>query len=584
MLKLRGFHSKSAEGVLRALEKSLAIIEFDPSGRILFANENFCATLGYTLAEIQGRHHSLFVEPQYAESPEYKAFWAKLGRGEFDRGEYKRITKDGRDIWIQATYNPVMNARGKVLKIVKAASDITREKRRNADFESKLTALSRAQAVIEFTRDGEIVTANENFLSALGYRLDEIVGRHHRMFVDPAEAQSQAYKDFWAKLGAGEYIAAEFRRLGKGGREVWIQASYNPIFDANQTVVGVVKFATDVTHRVQAVNEIGHGLVQLAARNFEHRIDHAFQPEFEKLRSDYNSTLEKLQSTLQQVRAGAGAIQSGSQDLSRGADDLSRRTEQQAASIEQTAAALDEITATVRKTAAGATHVREAVTVAKNDGEQSSAVVQQTMVAMAEIQDSARKIGQIIGVIDEIAFQTSLLALNAGVEAARAGDAGRGFAVVASEVRALAQRSASAAKEIKALISTSTEHVDVGVGLVSETGKALKRIIDQIVDINGLVADIAASAQEQATGLDQVNNAVNQMDQVTQRNAAMVEQSTAATQALSQEAEGLAQIIGEFRIGGDADPWGADRRTTHGAADNPVRLAQDKIAAFARGR
>src|SRR5690606_18841880 len=257
----------------------------------------------------------------------------------------------------------------------------------------------------------------------------------------------------------------------------------------------------------------------------------------------------QLQDAMSVVVTNVSAIRSGSGEISQAADDLSRRTEQQAASLEETAAALDQITATVNRTAAGARQASDTVQAAKGDAETSGNVVRDAVSAMGAIEKSAQEITQIIGVIDEIAFQTNLLALNAGVEAARAGDAGRGFAVVASEVRALAQRSAEAAKEIKVLISASTSQVNSGVSLVGQTGEALQRIVSRVAEIDGLVSEIAASAQEQATGLQQVNTAVNQMDQVTQQNAAMVEQSTAASHSLAQEAEALAGSVARFQIG-----------------------------------
>ena len=297
------------------------------------------------------------------------------------------------------------------------------------------------------------------------------------------------------------------------------------------------------------VSSLATGLEKLSDGVLTYRLTTAFAAHYEKLRADFNAAMERLQETMKGVAANTAGIRSGTGEISQASDDLSRRTEQQAASLEETAAALDEITATVRKTAEGASQARETVTAAKADAERSGIVVRDAVSAMSEIETSAQKISQIIGVIDEIAFQTNLLALNAGVEAARAGEAGRGFAVVASEVRALAQRSAEAAKEIKALISASSQQVDHGVNLVGETGKALERIVAQVAELSGVVAEIAASAQEQATGLQQVNTAVNQMDQVTQQNAAMVEQSTAASHALAGEAEGLTRLISRFEVG-----------------------------------
>ena len=300
------------------------------------------------------------------------------------------------------------------------------------------------------------------------------------------------------------------------------------------------------------VSSIGRGLEHLAEGDLTFRLTDAFSGEYKKLQDDFNAALGSLQETMRTIAGATEGIRSGTGEVSQAADDLSKRTEQQAASLEQTAAALDEITATVRKTADGANHAREVVATAKTDAERSGDVVRGAVQAMAEIDRSSKEISNIIGVIDEIAFQTNLLALNAGVEAARAGEAGKGFAVVASEVRALAQRSAEAAKEIKALIQASSTQVGSGVNLVGQAGKALARIAQQVADINEVVLEIAASAKEQATGLAEVNTAVNQMDQVTQQNAAMVEQSTAASHSLSQEAEELRRLIARFKVGGES--------------------------------
>jgi methyl-accepting chemotaxis protein len=302
------------------------------------------------------------------------------------------------------------------------------------------------------------------------------------------------------------------------------------------------------------VARIGKALSDLAAGDLESRLEGVLMPSLDKLQVDFNAAAETLQQALGVVSTCTQAIHTGSAEISASAEELSRRTEQQAASLEETAAALEEITATVKKTADGAVQARDTVREAKADAEQSGQVVQDAVSAMTGIEKGAREISQIIGVIDEIAFQTNLLALNAGVEAARAGDAGRGFAVVASEVRALAQRSAEAAKEIKTLIAASTRQVGTGVQLVGEAGLALTRIATRVADMNDIIREIAASAQEQATGLNQVNAAVNQMDHMTQQNAAMVEETAAASQNLAQEGEELARLVSRFRVGGMAGP------------------------------
>ncbi|MHB8285217.1 MAG: methyl-accepting chemotaxis protein, partial [Caulobacteraceae bacterium] len=330
--------------------------------------------------------------------------------------------------------------------------------------------------------------------------------------------------------------------------------------------------ARAVCEQKAVVEGLAAGLSALASGDLVQRLSEPFAAEYEGLRTDFNAAMVQMQDALTAVASRTATIQSGTYEISTASDDLSRRTEQQAASLEETAAALDEITATVRKTAEGSNHARDLVRDTRTHAERSGKVVEQAVKAMSDIENSSREIGQIIGVIDEIAFQTNLLALNAGVEAARAGDAGRGFAVVASEVRALAQRSAAAAKEIKILIQASSQQVGAGVGLVDEAGKALVSIVSKVVEINAIVGDIAASAQEQASALNEVNLAVNQMDQVTQQNAAMVEQSTAAAHSLSSETKELATLIGHFHLGQAAAHVAAYKPKHPPARPTPTRM------------
>ncbi|MDB5445159.1 MAG: methyl-accepting chemotaxis protein McpA [Phenylobacterium sp.] len=333
------------------------------------------------------------------------------------------------------------------------------------------------------------------------------------------------------------------------------------------------------------VRALADGLSRLSQGDLTHRVDEPFSPEYEQLRADFNAAMEKLQAVMQVIAGNVAQIGASADEIAGASDDLSRRTEQQAASLEETAAALDQITATVKKSADGAQHARAAVQTTKSGAAQGGEVVRRAVLAMGEIEKSAGQISQIIGVIDEIAFQTNLLALNAGVEAARAGDAGKGFAVVASEVRALAQRSADAAKEIKTLISASSEQVGQGVDLVGKTGEALQQMVTQVEQIDLLVSEIAASAQEQATGLNEVNSAVNQMDQVTQQNAAMVEESTAASHALRGDAAELRRLVGEFRTGeaAAAAPLAPATPTSRPAASEPRRMAERLRQTYAGG-
>ncbi|KQS72438.1 chemotaxis protein [Rhizobium sp. Leaf371] len=561
---------QGAAAILAAMDKSQAIIEFDMKGTILHANANFCSTLGYTLPEIIGRNHSMFVDPAEAASPAYSAFWASLGAGKFDQRQYKRIAKGGRDVWIEASYNPVLRG-SKPYKVVKVATDITAFKLKTAEDASKLAAVSRAQAVIEFTPQGDVITANENFLTTLGYQLSEIEGRHHAMFCDPATVGGAEYRAFWDRLRAGEFVVEEFRRIAKGGRTVHIQASYNPIFAMDGSVVKVVKFATDISARVENVQRLGEGLQRLAAGDLCQNIDRSFIPSLDQLRTDFNGAADRLKSAMTSVGHNAAAIASGANEMRSAADDLARRTEQQAASVEQTAAALEEITQTVADSSRRAGEAGKLVADTRANAEQSGAVVKTAIIAMGEIERSSREIGNIIGVIDDIAFQTNLLALNAGVEAARAGEAGKGFAVVAQEVRELAQRSAKAAKEIKSLINLSSEQVKTGVVLVGQTGKALEVIVGQVHEINMNVAAIVEGSREQATGLAEINTAVNTMDQGTQQNAALVEQSTAASHGLAGEADALFTLIRQFKVDerGRAEPGATRPAMRHQNAARP---------------
>jgi len=441
-----------------------------------------------------------------------------------------------------------------------------KERLQNVDLQGQMVAISRVQGIIEFTTEGEIITANENFLKAIDYRLDEIKGRSHSILVDPEYARTPAYKEFWDALRRGEFQAAEFTRFGKNGKRVVINASYNPILDSKGKVTKVVKFATDVTERVHAVNTIAEALNKLAQGDLSFCVDRPFAPDFEGLRNTMNDAISQMRDTLSDVARSTDQIDTGTREISQSAEDLSKRTEQQAASLEETAAALDQITVNVSNAAKRAEEARHAAATASGNAERSGKVVADAVGAMSRIESSSNQISNIIGVIDEIAFQTNLLALNAGVEAARAGEAGKGFAVVAQEVRELAQRSAQAAKEIKGLIRNSSEEVSTGVKLVSETGEALRTIQQNIVAVNDHMEAITSSAKEQATGLSEVNSAVNQMDQVTQQNAAMVEETNAASATLAQETARLRDLIEMFQLGGTASR--ASLRGANHSSDN----------------
>lgn len=421
---------------------------------------------------------------------------------------------------------------------------------------ARLEAIDKVQASIEFSLDGTILTANENFLKTMGYTLDEIRGKHHGLFVEAAYRDSAEYRLFWDKLRRGEYDAGQYKRIGKGGKEVWIQASYSPILDPSGKPYKVIKYATDVTDQVrmkqaldQAVAET-QGAVQGAIEgDLARRIPTVGKSgQIEALSTSVNEMIASMSTVVAQIKLAATEVQTGADEIAKGNLNLSQRTEEQASSLEETAASMEQMTSTVKTTADNASQARQLSIAAREQAEKGGTIVNAAIAAMGEINASSKRISDIIGVIDEIAFQTNLLALNAAVEAARAGEQGRGFAVVATEVRNLAGRSATAAKEIKTLIKDSVARVEEGSKLVDESGKALGDIGTAVKRVTDVVAEIAQASQEQAVGIEQVNKAVMQMDEATQQNAALVEQAAAASQAILDQTTQLADMVGKYRV------------------------------------
>ncbi len=570
-----------------AINRTQAVIEFSLDGRILTANDNFLKAIGYSLDEIQGQHHGMFVTPEYRASNEYKAFWARLGRGEYDAGQYMRLAKGGREIWIQASYNPIFDKRGRPYKVVKFATDITEQKMLMANYEGQLAAIAKSQAVIEFGLDGTILTANPNFLRTMGYSLDEVKGRHHSMFAPAGVSESGEYKAFWAKLGRGEYDSGQYRRLGKGGREVWLQASYNPIMDASGRPYKVVKYATDITAQTQlaqmqqlAVQQVRAVVDATKANDLTLRVSlEGKTGDTRDLCAGVNDLVDTMTSIIRSIGTASTTIAAASSEISEGSQDLAQRTESQAASLEETAASMHEVTQTVKMNADNAQAANQLASVARDTAEKGGAVVQNAVAAVNDIENSAQKISDIIGLIDEIAFQTNLLALNASVEAARAGEAGKGFAVVAQEVRSLAQRSANASKDIKALIQTSNAQVKTGAQLVNQAGSSLTDIVSAIKKVSDIVAEIAAASREQSSGLEQINTAVASMDEMTQRNGALVEETSASAQSLSNQAQELQALVQRYRVSGQAAA-----PVVAAVAARPVQVARTSAPAALRSQ
>ena len=585
-------------GQIAAIGKSQAVIEFNMDGTIIHANENFCQTVGYTLEEIQGKHHRIFAEPEYAASAEYREFWARLNRGEFDSGEYKRLGKGGKEIWINASYNPIMDLNGKPFKVVKYATDVTQARLQNADYEGQIAAIGKSQAVIEFNMDGTIIHANENFCQTVGYSLEEIQGKHHRIFAEPEYAASAEYREFWARLNRGEFDSGEYKRLGKGGKEIWINASYNPIMDLNGKPFKVVKYATDITHSkkelagytsevnalvsacregdlsrrgdvealsefyqpmMEGLNEVVDVLVQplleaskalekLAAKDLTSRMTGQYKGDLALIANNLNHTSTELDTALAQVALSADQLKSASRQISSGSQSLSQATNEQATSLDEISSTVEELSSMTEQNASNANQAKRLSETSKQTAVEGQSSMERLSSAITKIKNSSDQTAKIVKTIDEIAFQTNLLALNAAVEAARAGDAGKGFAVVAEEVRNLAQRSAEAAKNTAELIEESVKNADSGVQLGEEVAKRLEEIVSDSNKVNDIVAEIAAASSEQSRGIGQMNKSVSQANQITQQNAANSEESASAAEELAAQSGELAQTVGRFRL------------------------------------
>ena len=686
--------SKSASwnldsAALDALRRSEAVIEFDLDGNVCAVNNNFLAIMGYTISEIEGRHHSLFVDPAYSSSYEYREFWATLSRGETITADFKRLAKGAREVWLRATYLSVLDKNGQPVRVIKIAKDITAAKAKEANYEAQIAALNRSQSTIEFNLDGTVLTANDNFLRSIGYTLEEIKGKHHSMFVDATTASSQEYRLFWDSLRQGNFQFGEFKRVTKSGEPIWIQASYNPVMDLNGRPCKVIKFASDITAQKEAAfensrarammdsmaasvtfadknniityanpsaiellrkvekhlpvkaDQIVGSSIDIFHKNPRHQQNLIAEPrnfpfegqiriadehfslkasrivdeqgnfygslvswdcvttrvtaeqtiksnmdreraQAEELRTKVASVLEvvsamaegnfditipdlgndavgevgialrsaveSMKLALTEVRDVAGTVSSAAQQLTAVSREITNGAQTQASSLEETAASLEEITSTVKQNSDNAQQARQLATGSRDVAEKGGNVVSEAVQAMKEINESSKRIADIITTIDEIAFQTNLLALNAAVEAARAGEQGRGFAVVAAEVRNLAQRSASAAKEIKVLINDSVRKVENGSSLVNRSGETLSEIVGSVKRVTDIVSEIAAASREQLVGIEQVNKAVSQMDRVTQGNASQTEEMSGTAASLLSHAVQLGELVSRFQL------------------------------------
>ena len=503
---------RDMEALVDAISRANMVIEFELDGTIIDANENFLEAMGYGLDEIVGRNHSMFVDEITSASREYRQLWTDLRRGRFISDTFRRVTADGQTVWIQASYNPVLDQRGRPLRIVKLASDITEQTKLRLDMLAKLEAIDRSQATVEFEPDGTILSANDNFLSLMGYAAAEVLGKHHSIFVPPEDATSPQYKEFWASLERGEFRMAEYRRVAKDGRDVYIQGSYNPVFDERGETIKVVKIATDITERVRLREETSIRQSQAEELN------------------------EEVISSSQEFSEGARVIAESSATLSDAA-------QSQAASIEQMTASISGLTESIGLVAKRTTEATGQASKTSQLAVDGGRAVSEALDAMRLIEKSSDQIGEIIQVIGEISSQTNLLALNAAIEAARAGEHGLGFAVVADEVRKLAERSSGAAKEITTLIKESSRRVGEGSALSERAGEALQRIVAAVNDAAEMVAEISDQTDHQLASASEVQTGIRVISETTESNAASSEQLAASAEELTAQARTLQDLV-----------------------------------------
>lgn len=571
------------QGQLDAMNRAQAVIEFSMDGTILDANENFLTLMNYRLEEVKGNHHSIFVEAGGSNTPEYRKLWEGLRRGEASTREFKRFGKDGREVWIQGSYTPVFDSKGAPCRVVKFATDITQQKHITIDYEGQLRAIGRSQAVIEFALDGTILYANDIFLRVVGYTLDEIKGRHHGTLVEEAYRQSLDYRDFWAKLNRGESQSAEYKRIGKGQRPIWLQATYTPILGSNGKPYKVVKFATDITSQIEAAHERAqldeqarqtaeelqqkvNSLLQVVAAASQGDLTQPITVSGNDLAGQMAGGLGRLLSDLRdsvfQIGQTATGVAAASEELSTISQQLmdsSQHVEQDASAV---ASSSDQVSANVGIVAASSEEMLASIREISKSAIEAARVAraavtmaQDTNRTITRLGSSSQEIGQVVKVITSIAQQTNLLALNATIEAARAGEAGKGFAVVANEVKELAKETAKATEEISQKIERIQNDTKAAVKAIGEVSE----IITQVNDISGTIAsaveeqtattnEIGRNVTDAARGVTDIAQRIGIVASAAGQTSSGAQETQTAARSLTEMATGLQALVNRFKL------------------------------------